>query len=590
MGKTYKNDMKHFKKLFVTILILLTTCSLRSQSSIDSLISIINNTTKHKMVKTLSLSAYEIRNDKPFEAINLSLEAIKIAKQDNYLAGKLFNHRLLGNLYYKTQNYEEAINHFKQCIEYAETQNDSLTLRECYLNSGTIYFTKGLVNRSLECFLRAIEYSERFDKEKEYNNIGAVFFNEGEYEEAYKYYHLALEIFKKKNDTYSTLVALINIGDVYRMMEKYDLALTYYHNVLTGNYVLKDTELSIICLNNIGIIKSKINENDSAIHYFTKSLEIAQKQTDHVLYARSLFLLGQEYYEKNMFVDAKPYLLKSFEISNKLSIYSEMAGSSEILQKIFTYENKYKSALYYAIMFKEASDSLTKNEAKSEIMKLMFDHKIKLQEIDKKEQIEHEKSEHRKSIFMFYTVTFLLIIVLLLSFIITYRAKQKSKYGKIEKEKAELMVKNMERELEVRNFEVVGKVLSINEKNEFIDSTAKLLDAFSQNLPQTKRVELESIIKQIREKEEKNQWEEFYYYFTKVYSKFFEKLERDFPDLTLSEKRLCAFLKLNMTTKDIASLTYLNLKSVEVARTRLRKKLNLTNSNVSFTEFFNKYN
>jgi len=577
-------------RIFILSVFVLVVNSLKSQNSIDSLLNIIQNSSKNQMVKTLISSAYEIRNDKPDEAIKLLLESVKISKQKDYNTELLFNHRLLGSLYYKVQNYEEAINHYEECIEYAKAQNDSLTLRECYVNSGSIYFTQGLISKSLEYFMQAVNYSESFDKEREYNNIGAVFFSEGEYEEAYKYYNLALEIFKEKKDTYSTLFVLINIGHVFKMTKKYDLALNYYNNVLLGNDTLNDDELSIACLNNIGIVKSETGDSDSAIHYFKKSLDIAENHPDQVLYSRTSFLLGEEYFKRNMFSKAKPHLLKSFEIANKLSIYAEKSGSSDLLQQIYAKEGQYKSALYYANMHKQASDSLIQNEAKSEIMRLMFEHKIKLQEIDKKEQIEKQDAEHRKSVFKFYTATFLLIIATLISFIIMYRAKQRSKYARIEKERAKLEVDKMERELELRNFEVVGKVLTINAKNEFIDSTAKLLDEFSQGLAQTKRAELEAIIRQIKEKEEINQWEEFYFYFTKVYSKFFEKLETDFPELTLSEKRLCAFLKLNMTTKDIASLTYLNFKSVEVARTRLRKKLNLTNSNISFSEFFSKYN
>lgn len=580
----------NIRKIAIAIVINIIALNIKSQSSIDSLASIVKTLTKYPMVKTLGSSAYETRNNNPQEAINLALEVAKISKEKNIIVGQLFSHRLLGNLYYKVQNYEEAISHFEQCIKIAKTIYDSVTIRECYLNQGTIYFIKGLNNRSLKYFLEAINYSKSLDKEKEYNNLGAVFFNEGEYEEALKYYGLALDIFKSKNDTYSTLTALLNIGDVFKIKGKYELALTYYNDVLNGNKSLNNLEFSIICLNNIGEIKLKTNETDSAISYFKQALSLAQLHSDQVLLSRSHLLLGTAYFNEKMITAAQPYLKKSFEIAHQLNLYSEMSGAAKILEQIYAHNNNFKEAFYYLKMDKMASDSIRNNEAKSEIMRLMFDHKILLMELNEKERIEIEKNEQKKNTLKLYTITFLLIIISLILFIVIYRYKQKNRYGKIEKEKSELMVENMERELELRNFEIVGKVLSINEKNELIDLTAKLLNAFSQNLSQSKRIELASIIKQIKERGEKKQWEEFYFYFTKVYSKFFEKLEKDFPELTVSEKRLCAFLKLNMTTKDIASLVHLNIRSVEVARTRLRKKLNLTNSNTSFTEFFNKYN
>ena len=97
-------------------------------------------------------------------------------------------------------------------------------------------------------------------------------------------------------------------------------------------------------------------------------------------------------------------------------------------------------------------------------------------------------------------------------------------------------------------------------------------------------------MRDLRTKGTNTQWEEFYGYFSQVYSQFYEKLEKEFPNLTLNEKRLCALLKLNMTTKDMAAITNLNVKSIEVARTRLRKTLNLTNSNLTLQEFFSQFN
>jgi DNA-binding CsgD family transcriptional regulator len=62
-------------------------------------------------------------------------------------------------------------------------------------------------------------------------------------------------------------------------------------------------------------------------------------------------------------------------------------------------------------------------------------------------------------------------------------------------------------------------------------------------------------------------------------------LNEKFPDLSPSERRLCAFLKLDMTTKEISAITHQNAKSIDVARTRLRKKLNLTGTDHNLITF-----
>jgi DNA-binding CsgD family transcriptional regulator len=70
-----------------------------------------------------------------------------------------------------------------------------------------------------------------------------------------------------------------------------------------------------------------------------------------------------------------------------------------------------------------------------------------------------------------------------------------------------------------------------------------------------------------------------------VHIEFYEKLQSKFPDLTTNERKLCAFLRLNMTTKEISAITNQSLNSIEMARHRLRKKLNIDNSQVNLTTF-----
>lgn len=71
-------------------------------------------------------------------------------------------------------------------------------------------------------------------------------------------------------------------------------------------------------------------------------------------------------------------------------------------------------------------------------------------------------------------------------------------------------------------------------------------------------------------------WDEFDIRFKQVYNNFYENLNKKFPELTLNERKLCAFIRLDMTTKDIASVTFQNPESIDMARYRLRKKLNLS--------------
>lgn len=72
-----------------------------------------------------------------------------------------------------------------------------------------------------------------------------------------------------------------------------------------------------------------------------------------------------------------------------------------------------------------------------------------------------------------------------------------------------------------------------------------------------------------------NFWNEFETRFTDVHVDFYKNLASKHPGLTSNERKLCAFLKLDLTTKEIASITFQNAKSIDMARYRLRKRLGL---------------
>lgn len=88
----------------------------------------------------------------------------------------------------------------------------------------------------------------------------------------------------------------------------------------------------------------------------------------------------------------------------------------------------------------------------------------------------------------------------------------------------------------------------------------------------------------------KNLWEEIGRYVPEFNSDFYKNLIKDFPSLTTNERRLCALLNLNMSTKEIAMMTHQTPHSIKIARYRLRSKLNLSGSKMTLQEFLSRYN
>ena len=105
-----------------------------------------------------------------------------------------------------------------------------------------------------------------------------------------------------------------------------------------------------------------------------------------------------------------------------------------------------------------------------------------------------------------------------------------------------------------------------------------ILSELSTIIPYTDK-EGKSIIKslefKINDKSNDHIWKEFELCFEKVYSGFYKKLHEILPDISVREQILCAFLKMNMSTKEIAALTFQTPNSIDVAKHRLRKKIGL---------------
>ncbi|MBQ6939343.1 MAG: hypothetical protein IJN35_05780 [Muribaculaceae bacterium] len=89
------------------------------------------------------------------------------------------------------------------------------------------------------------------------------------------------------------------------------------------------------------------------------------------------------------------------------------------------------------------------------------------------------------------------------------------------------------------------------------------------------REHIRSIITKLKQHCSTDNWQEFRYYFEQVHPSFYERLDEISPSMTQRQKRLCAMLYIGLSTKEISSITFREVRSIESARNRLRKKLEI---------------
>jgi DNA-binding response OmpR family regulator len=142
----------------------------------------------------------------------------------------------------------------------------------------------------------------------------------------------------------------------------------------------------------------------------------------------------------------------------------------------------------------------------------------------------------------------------------------------------------LEQDLRHHQKQLTMQTVNMVRNNAFLQS---LLSDLKTILPYTAsegKSIINSLESRINDQSNDQIWKEFEYCFEQVYHEFYKNLNEKLNDLSVREQRLCAFLKMSMSTKEIAAITFQTPNSIDVAKHRLRKKTSLETD-----EDFNKF-
>lgn len=149
---------------------------------------------------------------------------------------------------------------------------------------------------------------------------------------------------------------------------------------------------------------------------------------------------------------------------------------------------------------------------------------------------------------------------------------------KSEKEVMKLRNEKLETEIEFKNTELASTAMHLVQKEEFLHKIKEELHHLNNNNGREKAdgVELKKILRILSEEEKLNEeWEQFSVHFDKVHGDFLVRLKEKYSSLKPHELKLCAYLRMNLSTKEIARLMSISVRGVEISRYRLRKKLEI---------------
>lgn len=135
----------------------------------------------------------------------------------------------------------------------------------------------------------------------------------------------------------------------------------------------------------------------------------------------------------------------------------------------------------------------------------------------------------------------------------------------------------LQAELDSKNRELSNSAMSLAYKNELLqklnDELLKLKDENGKKLPTEQINRVQKVINEGRNDE--RDWNLFEKSFNEAHENFFKRLKVQHPELVPNDLKLCAYLRMNMSSKELSSLLNISLRGVEIRRYRLRKKLNI---------------
>jgi len=458
-------------------------------------------------------------------------------------------------------------------------------IAEAYNNLGIYFRENGLYDEASEYYFKSLEIMEDIDDESGmarcYNLIGIIYYYIGDYDQSLKYYVKALDINIKQKDTKWIGGNYNNIGMIYEKKDDYEKALEYYKKSLQINIQLDNKNWIANNYGNIGSLYQKLG-NQKALEYLQKRLKLTREINNYEAQVSSIIEIVKYYNSVSEYKKALTFFdSDSMSIRKDHSLYDNNKIAMQ-LGIAYAGIEKFDLACKYIRLHILLEDSLNMENNLKEITQTKMQYEFR-----KNQKIEELKSQKRELVLI--AISGLLLIVLLIIVILFGRQRARANQQKMERENLLIENKLLFENIEYKNKELADNVEYMLEKNELINiASEKLNHIKSQFKPENRKI-INEVILELQSGTDDDIWEEFEVRFNQVHSNFYKNLRKEFPNLSPSEQKLAAFLRLGMNTKEIAAILHQSTKSTETSRSRLRKKLNIANTGVSLIEFLSKY-
>ncbi len=499
-------------------------------------------------------------------------------------------------VYFYAGKYEKAHEAFQSNRDWYLKQGNLLHVAYIDIAESNIYTFEGKLELALKHALNGLQLYEAHGGDQRSvadakNGVANAYFLQERYAKALQYYHQARATYQEIGDKYYLAQILNDIGNLHLSRNMLDSAAFYLNQSIGYSEATGAQSLHATAVANLGRVNEQKGNYKAALQQHIQALETFRQLDEKSKLIEQYHAIAEAYYKLDENDTASLYADSSLNLALNVGRWNGIEAAYLLKSNIQERLNNPRAALEFFRQAMLYRDSILNEESLKNIAEMDALYELGV----KNERINSLEAENRwaKTRATGLTIGLLLVFIIgaLSAGLLWMRNRKNQKIRAKEKEIEAEKIKNLDLEkkrlgerLDHLKRELSSQVLFLCQKNDLLAKVQKEIQDISL-VDTANKKQLTRIVRQIDHNiESEQEWEHFMNTFVEVHPNFLKELKSNFPELTTKECRLAALFKLNLSTKEIASLLHISPDSVKKARTRFRKKLNL-DSSVDLEEF-----
>lgn len=447
---------------------------------------------------------------------------------------------------------------------------DTRELLNMYVRLGAAAEEDGMPGISLEYYTKGLNictdtlYSQY--RAILYNNIGVLYAEIDRYDKAAEYFKKSLEINLKQKIHSEAVLNYSNLAELYVESGDIDKALEATQNSLDHLNGEQHPNLLASMRTQQGDIYARRKQYDVAMLRFFSALALYKDIKYMPGVVDSYICLGRTYLQRNMPDSAMTYATMALNTARTSTQNEYVTDALKLISRVHETQGNYPEAVRSLNEAVALDDSLRKVENRLRLNNWEGSSLALLK----------AKEENTAGLSPWILIAIGILLTVCVGLVIQMLRARRRHSLTIAKEREHARSLAMEMDKHYREL----TALSLD-KIRVHDGLASVCDELRTVLVDlspretAKRNRLRDLLRHLDTLGDTQADEEFKLFFSRVHPEFYRILNEKYPDLTPKDTRLCAFLYLGLTTKEIADLTSREVRSVESARNRLRKKMGL---------------